>query len=95
MTVADKTRPEFEDAHMKEPHEVTIVVNGSPVVLPQGKYTGRQIKEAAIAQGVPDIAPNFVLSVQRGNHYDVVGDDDRIQIHPNLDFVAVTGDDNS
>ena len=37
----------------------------------------------------------FVLSVQRGNHYQVVGDEDVIAIHEGLDFVAVTGDDNS
>lgn len=95
MTVTDKTRSDGQDAQGKKSHEITIVVNGTPVRLPQGKYTGRQIKEAAISQGAHDIEVNFVLSVQRGNHYDVVGDSDVIEIHPNLDFVAVTGDDNS
>lgn len=90
MTVADQSP---RDA--KNPHEVTITVNNSPVTLTQGKYTGLQITEAAIAQGASDVGIDFVLSVQRGNHYDVIGDTDVIETHPNLDFVAVTGDDNS
>ncbi|MGB8020004.1 MAG: multiubiquitin domain-containing protein [Candidatus Nanopelagicales bacterium] len=94
MTVADQSPRGTADAH-KNTHDVTIAVNNSPVILPAGKYTGLQIKEAAIAQGASDVRPDFVLSVQRGNHYDVIGDTDLIQIHPNLDFVAVTGDDNS
>lgn len=95
MTVTDKALPGPDDAQKNNAHDVTITVNSSPVVLPQGMYTGLQIKEAAIAQGANDVEIGFVLSVQRGNHYDVVGDTDSIQIHPNLDFVAVTGDDNS
>lgn len=95
MTVAENALPGPDDAQNKKPHEITITVNSSPVVLPQGKYTGLQIKEAAITQGASDVEIGFVLSVQRGNHYDVVGDAELIQIHPNLDFVAVTGDDNS
>ena len=94
MTVADQSPHDSADAH-ENTRDVTITVNNSPVILPQGKYTGLEIKEAAIAQGANDVRPDFVLSVQRGNHYDVVGDTDAIQIHPNLDFVAVTGDDNS
>lgn len=90
MTVADQSPSDRKNAH-----EVTITVNNSPVTLAQGKYTGLQIKEAAVAQGATDVGLDFVLSVQRGNHYDVLGDTDVIEIHPNLDFVAVTGDDNS
>jgi len=94
MTVADHSSRGVADAR-KNPHIVLITVNSSPVNLPQGDYSGFQIKEAAIAQGAADIGMDFVLSVQRGNHYVVVGDDDIIHIHANLDFVAVTGDDNS
>jgi len=90
MTVADQS-----PSDAKNPREVSITVNNSPVTMAQGKYTGLQIKEAAIAQGASDVGIDFVLSVQRGNHYDVIGDTDVIEIHPNLDFVAVTGDDNS
>jgi hypothetical protein len=90
MKVADQPNDDAKNAH-----EVSIVVNSSPVTLAQGKYTGLQIKEAAIAQGVNDVGLDFVLSVQRGSHYEVVGDADVIEIHPNLDFVVVTGDDNS
>lgn len=92
MTVAEQVQPESEHAPI---HDVTIVVNNADVTLPKGRYTGLQIKESAINQGVKDIAVDFVLSVQHGNHYQVVGDQDWIEIHPGLDFVAVTGDDNS
>lgn len=92
MTVVEQVHPDPEHAPI---HDVTIVVNNADVILPKGKYTGLQIKESAIAQGVKDIALNFVLSVQHGNHYQVVGDQDEIEIHQGLDFVAVTGDDNS
>jgi len=96
MTVAEQADPHPENApNHQKPHDVTIVVNSADVTLPKGKYTGLQIKEAAIDQGVKDIALNFVLSVQHGNHYQVVGDEDVIEIHEGLDFVAVTGDDNS
>lgn len=96
MTVAEQAHPHPENApNHEKPHDVTIIVNNADVTLPKGKYTGLQIKEAAIAQGVKDIAPNFVLSVQHGNHYQVVGDADVIEIRQGLDFVAVTGDDNS
>ena len=94
MTLAGQSHRGPADAH-KNTHDVTITVNNSTVILPQGRYTGLEIKEAAIAQGADDVRLDFVLSVQRGNHYDVVGDSDVIQIHPDLDFVAVTGDDNS
>ena len=96
MTVAEQAQPHPEDApNHEKPQDVTIVVNNGDVTLPKGKYTGLQIKEAAIEQGVKEIALNFVLSVQHGNHYQVVGDEDVIEIHQGLDFVAVTGDDNS
>ena len=95
MTVTDEAFPGPDGAQNKKARDITITVNSSPVVLPQGRYTGLQIKESAIAQGASDVEIGFVLSVQRGNHYDVVGDSDAIEIHPNLDFVAVTGDDNS
>jgi hypothetical protein len=96
MTVAEEAHPDPENApNHEKPQDVTIVVNNADVTLPKGKYTGLQIKEAAIEQGVKDIALNFVLSVQHGNHYQVVGDHDVIEIRKALDFVAVTGDDNS
>jgi hypothetical protein len=95
MTLAEQQQEGAQDAPQGKPKDVTIVVNNTDVTLPKGKYTGLQIKQAAIEQGVRDIAVGFVLSVQRGNHYLVVGDEDVIEIRKGLDFVAVTGDDNS
>ena len=96
MTVTEQAEPHRgKTPDQEKPHHVTIIVNSTEVTLPKGKYTGLQIKQSALEQGVKDVALNFVLSVQRGNHYQVVGDGDVIEIHKGLDFVAVTGDDNS
>lgn len=95
MTVVDRAHSHPENAPHETPKDVTIVVNNAGVTLPKGKYMGLQIKKSAIEQGAKDIALDFVLSVQRGNHYKVVGDQEEIEIHQGLDFVAVTGDDNS
>lgn len=79
----------------KSPHTVQVTVNGDPVELPQGKVTGLEVKEAAIAQRVPDIALDFQLSIKRGDSYDVVGDTDEVEAHRGEEFLAVAPDDNS
>jgi hypothetical protein len=77
-------------------HIVIITVNDDPVKIAGTKATGRQIKEAAIAQSVK-IDLGFVLSVEKGNsgHTKVVGDDDEVAVHDGLKFIAVAPDDNS
>lgn len=79
----------------RRPVKVTVTVNNQPVILPSRELTGLEIKQAAIAQGVP-IDTGFQLSVKRGNgRYEVVDDDERIRVHPNQEFLAVPPDDNS
>src|SRR5690349_18163284 len=64
-------------------HEVHIVVNEKEVAMPDKEATGREIKEAAIAQGV-SIGLDFVLSEEIGERKSrVVGDDDKVRVHNN------------
>jgi hypothetical protein len=74
---------------------VTVTVNGHPVELEGPKATGLQIKEAAIAQGVP-IELDFLLKLIKPNgDRQIVGDDDTVTINKNSVFRANAGDDNS
>ncbi len=75
--------------------EIDIQVNGKQVRMNERHATGLQIKEAAIAQGV-NIALDFVLSEELGNHHArVVRDDETVTLHPHQEFVATAPDDNS
>src|SRR4030095_9980740 len=75
-------------------HVVEISVNRKPVSVEGPRRTGREIKQAAIEQGVK-IESNFVLSEVIGAHKTrVVGDDDEVTVHPGSEFVAVAPDDN-
>jgi len=77
------------------PHPaVTILVNNHAVKLPEKEATGREFKEAAIAQGVP-IQLGFVLFRVAGNKQHPVRDDDRITVHEHEQFRCVDTDDNS
>jgi hypothetical protein len=76
------------------PLRLNVTVNNHPVVLTERRMTGLEIKQAAIAQGAA-IEVGFQLSVKKGNHYEVVGDDDPITIHKDQEFLAVAPDDNS
>jgi hypothetical protein len=75
--------------------EITILVNEGPVTMHQERATGREIKEAAIAQGVA-IQLDFVLSEELGERRSrVVGDDEVVHLHNRMRFIAVAPDDNS
>jgi hypothetical protein len=71
-----------------------IQLNTQDVTMPHHKATGADVKAAAIAQGVA-IEADFVLSVQHGDRYDIVGDDDEVTLREGLDFIATAADDNS
>jgi hypothetical protein len=75
--------------------DVTVLVNEKPVALDGKKQTGLSIKEAAIAQGIP-IQLDFILSIELGGgKTKLIGDDDRIEVHPHDRFLAIPNDDNS
>lgn len=82
------------DQDGRPPARIAVTVNNDPVILPARRMTGAEIKAAAIEQGA-DLQLGFQLSVKRGHHYDVVGDDEVITVHKGDEFIAVAADDNS
>lgn len=70
--------------------KVTVFVNTKPVEILRGRHTGKEIKAAAIAQGV-NIKPDFVLDVEpaSGGDAQTIGDDDHIFIKGGERFAAV------
>lgn len=78
-----------------KPKQVTVEVNGNPVVLDEKVMTGLEIKQAAIAQQV-QIQADFVLQLERPNgEYDTIGDNDEVRVHKGMSFNAIAPDDNS
>lgn len=80
---------------VQQEHEVVITVNERPVTVLGPRVTGLEIKQAAVAQGVP-IQLDFVLSQElSGGRTRPVRDDDEITVNRNSRFVAIAPDDNS
>jgi hypothetical protein len=76
-------------------HDVVITVNERPVTVLGPKVTGLEIKQAAIAQGVP-IHLDFVLSEELPNgRTRPVRDHDEVTVNKHSRFVAIPPDDNS
>lgn len=76
-------------------HTVTLMVNERPVPIEGPRVTGLQIKEAAIAAGLP-ITVDFMLTEELANgRSKVVGDADVVTVNKHSRFDAVAGDDNS
>jgi hypothetical protein len=82
------------DQHGRPPTRVAVTVNGDPVILPERRMTGAEIKAAAVEQGA-DLQLDFQLSVKRGDHYAVVDDGEVITVHEGEEFIAVATDENS
>lgn len=92
MTAIDRNTTHGEHP---QPHVFAITVNGMPVSIIGPKTTGRAVKEAAIAAGVP-IQLDFILSEELPNRKTrLVRDDDEVSIHEGSEFVALANDDNS
>jgi Multiubiquitin len=78
-----------------ERRTITITVNEHPIQVTERELTGREIKQAAIDQGVA-IGLDFVLYEHLGQHRTrIVGDDEPVRVHPNSRFEALANDDNS
>jgi hypothetical protein len=87
--------PEQADSEANKKHTFTLLVNEQPVKLTGRVATGREIKAAAIAQGV-HIEPNFVLQEELPNGTSrVIGDNDPVPLREHLRFTAIRPDDNS
>jgi multiubiquitin len=79
----------------KHPHLIEIKVNGRAVHLEDKEVTGLEIKQAAIAQGVP-IELGFILQQELPNgNSRIIGDTDSVKIRPHERFTAIANDDNS
>lgn len=90
MATADQERHEGEsDRHgHHDRHAVTVTVNGQPVKLHGEKATGREIKAAAIEQGV-HIHESFVLREELSDGKNrVVGDEEEVHLREGLRFTA-------
>jgi hypothetical protein len=84
-----------EIADKADAHEIRVTVNGQFVVLRSRQVTGLQVKEAAIAAGVP-IQLDFVLSeVRPSGEQKIIPDDREIMVKSGDEFWAIPGDDNS
>lgn len=76
-------------------HQTTITVNNKPVEVVGPRLSGRDIKQAAIDQGV-EIKLGFILSqIEPGARPKIVGDDDLVTVNKNSAFVANDDDDDS
>lgn len=95
MTAAQAGGDATEVADKADVHEIRVTVNGQFVVLKSREVTGLQVKEAAIAAGVP-IQLDFVLSeVRPSGEQKVIPDDREITVKSGDEFWAIPGDDNS
>lgn len=84
-----------EVAEERRGRTVTVAVNNRPVEIDGHRVTGLEIKQAAIAQGVP-IQLDFQLAEIRPNgEHQIIGDNDVVTITRNSKFVATAADDNS
>ena len=95
MTTAQAVGDAKEVADKADAREIRVTVNGQFVVLTSRKVTGLQVKEAAIAAGVP-IQLDFVLSeVRPSGEQKIIPDDREITVKSGDEFWAIPGDDNS
>lgn len=89
---AHSDKPEKDPGHDRK---IEVLVNEKPVLLDNKEQTGLSIKQEAIAQGV-EIQLDFVLSIERGGgKTELIGDNERIKVHPHERFLAIPNDDNS
>ena len=84
------------DAHQAaERRTITITVNEHPIQVTERELTGREIKQAALDQGV-SIGLDFILYEHLGQHRTrIVGYDEPVRVHKGSRFEALANDDNS
>jgi hypothetical protein len=91
-TITHEHDPNTADARRKL---IEVKVNGRTVRLPKAELTGLEIKQAAIAQGVP-IELGFILQQELPNgNSRIIGDHDLVKVRPHERFTAIANDDNS
>lgn len=76
--------------------EISVTVNGHPVVFTEKEASGAQIKATAIAQHAPHIQTDFLLFEKKGHDHQVqIGDNETVKLHKGQEFQAIADDDNS
>ena len=92
----DLAAPGIERFYLKRgERKVELIVNNKSVLIEKGERTGREIKEAGIAAGLP-IKADFLLSLDDPDgQSQSIGDTDRVQVRTGQRFTAVADDDNS
>jgi hypothetical protein len=95
MSAAQTDGDATEVADKQDAHEVRVTVNGQFVVLGSRKVTGLQIKETAIAAGVPIQLDFFLSEVRTSGEQKIIPDDREITVKSGDEFWAIPGDDNS
>jgi hypothetical protein len=84
-----------ENAQERENKTVTVVFNNQHITLQQQKYTGLELKQAAIQQGVLIQASYVLNEVKHNGRRVIIGDYDTVQVNKESVFSAVADDDNS
>jgi hypothetical protein len=93
MLMSDQNAEPASDVRHEK--RIDVLVNEKPVVLEGRSQTGESVKQAAIHQHV-SIQLDFVLSIERGGgRTELVGDDQKIEVHEHERFLAIPNDDNS
>lgn len=85
---------DLRKSHRFKRRVVLILVNRREVRIRRRVATGLQIKEGAIAQGVP-IGIDFVLFRLSGEELRPIKDDEPVKVHDHDEFRCVAADDNS
>ena len=93
--------PEHADPTIKTVDEkghhkmVDITVNNRAVQIDGPRVTGLQIKQAAIAQGVPIDLDFQLTEIRNHGERQIIGDSDVTTVTKHSKFVATASDDNS
>lgn len=76
-------------------HSVEIFVNDQAVAVAGPRITGFQIKEAAVAAGLPiDLGFQLIEELPH-DRTRIVGDRETVEVRPGIRFLALAPDDNS
>lgn len=79
----------------KKPKTVTVVFNRKNIEMPKGKTSGLEIKNSAIAAGIPIQVTYVLFLIKPNGRREVIGDGDIVNVREGVKFAAVADDDNS
>jgi hypothetical protein len=87
----------IENAQEREANKmVTVMFNKNQhITLEQRKYTGIELKQAAIQQGVLIQLSYVLFEVKHNGRRVIIGDHDIVRVNKESEFAAVADDDNS